>query len=351
MKRAWRPPRRPLPLPLALPLPLPLLLLLVVAATPALADDKSEAEALFKKAKKLHGDKRYADACPMFEKSDALDSGIGAKLNVAKCYEDWGMLARAHRWYVDAERMARDASDKRASKIRELIDKLDPDVPRLTINAPDPANPKSLRLEVDGKPAALAKALRVDPGPHEITWRAAGGKPKSKTIAMERGGERELTLDLEAAAEPVATDGPTSKPAEVRVDGADNSSSPSPSTASPGRTRRIIGISLGVAGLAGIGVASYLTLDARASYNDALDAHCMGASNMCDDEGLAITRDARSQANTATIITVASLAAVVGGVVLYLTAPKASKESNRRSALYVSPVVGEHSGIVLGGGF
>ena len=71
-------------------------------ASPAVADKRSEADALFKKAKKLHGEKKYADACPMFEKSDALDPGIGAKLNVAKCYEDWGMLARAYRWYTDA---------------------------------------------------------------------------------------------------------------------------------------------------------------------------------------------------------------------------------------------------------
>src|SRR5687768_1406652 len=97
------------------------LLVIALLATPALADNKSDAEALFKKAKKLHADKKYSEACPMFEKSDALDSGIGAKLNVAKCYEDWGMLARAHRWYTDAHKMALDAQDKRAEKIKELI--------------------------------------------------------------------------------------------------------------------------------------------------------------------------------------------------------------------------------------
>src|SRR5690349_3185301 len=94
-----------------------ILFVLLAATQVAHADNKSEADALFKKAKKLHADKKYAEACPMFEKSDALDSGIGAKLNVAKCYEDWGMLARAYRWYADAEKMARDAGDKRASKI------------------------------------------------------------------------------------------------------------------------------------------------------------------------------------------------------------------------------------------
>ncbi len=315
-------------------------LALLLASPAALADKKSDADALFKKAKKLHADKKYADACPMFEKSDALDSGIGAKLNVARCYEDWGMLARAHRWYTDAAAMARDASDKRAPKIRELIDALDPDVPRLTVKAPVDADAKKLEIKVDGKPVEAGKEMRVDPGPHEITWLVAGTK-KSKTIAMERGGERELTLDAKPSGDKVVTTTPPAI-AERPID---------PPRTNPGRTRRIIGVSIGAVGLVGLGVASYLTLDARSSYNDALDTHCMGAKDMCSDEGLRITGDARSQANTATIITVASLVAVVGGVVLYLTAPKGrSKESS--TALYVAPVIGsERAGIVLGAGF
>jgi hypothetical protein len=315
-------------------------LIVAVLATAAHADNKSDADALFKKAKKLHADKKYADACPMFEKSDKLDSGIGAKLNVAKCYEDWGMLARAYRWYTDAEAMARDAKDKRARKIKDLLEGLDSDVPRLTLKAPDGVDANTLAIEVDGKPIDAGTEMRVDPGPHEITWRA-NGKTKSKTIAMERGGERELTLDVR----PAATD-----KVVVRTD--DERGEPMPSTPSrPGRGRRIIGISIGAAGLVGLGVASYLTLDARSTYNDALDAHCMGATDMCSDEGLRLTGDARSQANLATVVTIASLVVLAGGVVLYLTAPSGKPEANR-SALYVAPVVGgDAGGIVFGGGF
>lgn len=314
-------------------------LLLLLLASPALADKKSEADALFKKAKKLHADKKYADACPMFEKSDALDSGIGAKLNVAKCYEDWGMLARAHRWYVEAVQMAKRANDKRAPKIQELIDNLDGEVPRLTIRLPANTDAAALRVELDGKPAPIAEETRVDPGPHEIVWQV-GGKRKSKTIAMERGGERELTLDIKPAA--------TDTPVAARSDG---SGVDEPTPPRPGRTRRILGVSLGAAGLVGLGVASYLTLDARSTYNDALDTHCMGAKDMCSDEGLRITGDARSRANTATVISIASLVVVAGGVVLYLTAPSARRESEQ-SALYVSPMLTEHAGgVVLGGGF
>ncbi|MBA3499312.1 MAG: hypothetical protein H0T65_03005, partial [Deltaproteobacteria bacterium] len=313
-------------------------------ATRALADKKSEADALFKIAKKLHCDKKYAEACPMFEKSDALDPGIGAKLNVAKCYEDWGMLARAHRWYTDAEAMAASANDKRADKIRELITAIDSDVPRLTLKLPEGADAATAEVKLDGKSAALGKEQRVDPGPHEITWRVEG-KTKSKTIPMERGGARELTLDMRSVGgSGGSSDGDVSAPVDkaVVVD----------SPPAPGRTRRIIGISVGAAGLVGMGVATYLTLDARSKYNGAIDTHCMGSKDMCSDEGLSITSDARSQANIATVVTIVSLAAIGGGIVLYLTAPKGEARESNKSALYVSPVVsGDMGGFVFGGGF
>jgi hypothetical protein len=319
------------------------LVAIVAFASPALADNKSEAEALFKKAKKLHGDKKYAEACPMFEKSDKLDPGIGAKLNVAKCYEDWGMLARAYTWYVDAEKMAKDAGDKRADKIHELVEAIDSEVPRLTLKLPDGASGDKAEVKLDGKSIELGKEHRVDPGPHEITWLVEGDK-KSKTIPMERGGERELTLDMKAVAGGGGNGGGgTSKP---------DKGQPKPDEpASPGRGRRIAGIAVGSAGIVGIGVASVLTLSARSKYKDALEAHCMNDKTMCSDEGLSKTGDARSQANVATVITIVSLAAVAGGIVLYVTAPKGEKaESNK--TVYVSPVVTEDGGgLVIGGGF
>ena len=317
------------------------LAVLLACATPALADNKSEADSLFKKAKKLHGDKKYSEACPMFEKSDALDPGIGAKLNVAKCYEDWGMLARAFRWYTDAEQMASAANDKRADKIKELISAIDSDVPRLTLKLPDGANAAKAAVKLDGKPAQLDKELRVDPGPHVIAWLADGQK-KTKTIPMERGGGRELTLDMRSTGGGGEGGGGAQVDKPVVVD--------APSR--PGRTRRIVGLSLGAAGLVGMGVATYLTLDARSTYNDALGTHCMDSKDLCSDEGLSITSDARRQANIATVITIVSLAAIGGGIVLYLTAPKGEARESDKTGLFVAPIVsGVMGGLVLGGGF
>lgn len=312
-------------------------------ASPAFAETK--ADALFKKGKQLLAEKRYAAACEAFEESDKLDPGIGAKLNVAKCFEEWGKLTKALVWYKQAEEAAIKQKDEREAKIKELIAALDTDIPRLTIRVPPKANLKGAGVRLNGTPVEkFDEPILLDPGPHEVQY-IVNNETRKKTIQLERGGERELTLELTLI--PEAID-----------DKKQQEKKPPPPPPSPGRTRRIIGISMAGAGVVGLGVASYLTLDARGTYKDALDAHCGGMANGCNDEGLRITKDARSQANTATIITLASVAVAAGGVVLYLTAPKSSPNERRRDdeeeedaeARYIMPVVGPGVGGVVWGG-
>lgn len=308
-------------------------------ASPVLAETK--ADALFKKGKQLLAEKRYAAACEAFEESDKLDPGIGAKLNVAKCFEEWGKLTKALAWYKQAEESASKQKDDREPKIKELIASLDSEIPRLTIRVPPKANLKGAGVRLNGTPVEkFDEPMLLDPGPHEVQY-IVDGETRKKTIQLERGGERELTLELPLIPEAIDD----KKQAERK---------PPPPPPSPGRTRRIIGISMAGAGVVGLGVASYLTLDARSTYKDALDMHCGGMTNGCNEEGLRITKDARGQANTATIITLASVAVAAGGVVLYLTAPKHAAEERpadeEEEARYLMPVVGPGVGGVVWGG-
>ncbi len=104
---------------------------------------------------------------------------------------------------------------------------------------------------------------------------------------------------------------------------------PHAGASSPGQGRRIASFALMGAGALSMGVSGYLALGARGDYRSALDAHCMGAKDMCDDEGLKLTQDARSRANLGTVFALVGVAMVGGGVVLYLTSPSAR---TRRSA-------------------
>src|SRR5204862_472755 len=62
----------------------------------------------------------------------------------------------------------------------------------------------------------------------------------------------------------------------------------------------------------------------------ALEAHCMGESDMCTPTGLDLTHHARGQANVATVISIASALAIGGGVYLYLSAPTGHKPMRAR---------------------
>lgn len=323
------------------------LVVVVLAAGTAGANNKDKADALFKHGKKLMGEKRYADACEAFEKSNKLDPGIGTQLNIAKCYEEWGKTGQAFLAYQQAEKMAKDAHDDRTPKIHELVEDLDSQAPRLTIKLPKDATTEGLTVTLDGDPVTkFGEPFVVDPGPHTIQYAVAGGEKKDKVVPIERGGDSEVTLDVpKAGSTPDTT-------ATTKPDVTPMPEKPIDKLPPPGRNQRLGGIVLGGAGVIAIGVSSILTLSARSKYNDAIDAHCGGMQTTCDDEGLTLTHDARSTANTATVVFIAGTAAVAGGVVLYLLAPEGESVEPEKAARYIVPTVSPTSaGVVLGGRF
>jgi tetratricopeptide (TPR) repeat protein len=146
---------------------------LLLVSSVAAADNAAKADALFNKGKKLQNEKRFSDACPTFEEVDKLDPGIGAKLNVAKCYEEWGRLATAYSWYEQALAMAVSTKDDRLPKIKQLADTLDVDVPRLKVNVPEGANPDrrddhARRQAARGGQAQQRSARRSGPAPRRV---------------------------------------------------------------------------------------------------------------------------------------------------------------------------------------
>jgi hypothetical protein len=311
----------------------------LLVASVASADKTGKADELFKRAKKLLGEHKYAEACAKFEESYQLDPGIGGELNVGKCYEEWGKLARAYHAYIEAERQAKAANDPRQSKIHDLVAAIEPTVPRLQIHLPPGADTTGLSVSVDGQPVPtsdLETAHLVDPGPKQVDYTAAGVK-KQKLVPVERGSTAEVTLDLPAKKTEVA-DKPEPPEGDAKPE-------PKPAVEHdvPGHGQRIAGIAVGAAGIVGVGVASYLALSARSSYNDALTADCMGMKTMCDPAGLTATHDARTRANIATVVGAVGIAAIAGGIVLYVLAPDASSNEH---AFYVAPT---SNGIAFGG--
>jgi len=311
----------------------------------------ARADQLFRRGKRLLAQKNYPEACRAFEQSDKLDPGIGAKLNVAKCYQEWGKLATAWRWYLDAENMATGARDDRAKKIHALVEELDPTVPRLTVKAPPGANLDGVLVKLDGAAfeiTGLGIAQRVDPGPHEVETTIAGVR-QNKVVPVERGGAAEIVLEVPTVADKRATG---ARPPATRTAG----TAPAAPAAGeqtprdPGRTRRLVGLGVAGAGAIAMGIAGLVTLSARSDYRAALAKDCQGATDLCNADGLAVTHSALHRANVATVVTLTGLVAVAGGLIAGLTAPKAPRASEH--ALYLAPSVGADGGtLVFGGAF
>jgi tetratricopeptide (TPR) repeat protein len=307
-------------------------------AAPAFAD---KADELFKQGKKLMAEKKFAEACPKLEKSFEIDATIGTELNIGRCYEEWGKLGKAYRAYTDALKRADEAKDNRAPKIKELIAKLEPSVPHLVIHIPEGAETAGLQVAIDGVAVTdLTAPQLVDPGPKSIEYALGSGPRKSKLVPMERGGTSEITLELPKA---------KTEKVEKVSDKVVVAPKPVPEAPAPnvGHGQRVAGVVIAGAGVVTVGISTYLALAARSKYNDALAANCMGMTNACNMQGLTDTHDARSAANTATIIGGVGVAALAAGIIVYVIAPHASSTEH---ALYVAPTA-NGTGLAFGGRF
>jgi len=105
---------------------------------------------------------------------------------------------------------------------------------------------------------------------------------------------------------------------------------------SPGRGRRILGITVGAIGIAALGVGTAFGLSASSKKSDATNGHCNDKFQCTDQAGVDLVKDAQSAATISTVAIGIGVAAVAGGVILFLTAPK----DPEKQALRVTPVVG-----------
>jgi tetratricopeptide (TPR) repeat protein len=316
--------------------------LAVIATATVASAQSSKADVLFKRGKKLLDEKKYAQACAAFEASQRAEPTIGTQLNIARCYEEWGKLATAYDAFAEALRQAEADGDDRLPRIQERIDAIEPTVPTLVIR-PD-SRPVDLEVRLDGKQLAsgeLGVPHRLDPGDHLVEYRVGDGDRKRIKVTLAASDHETVTLEKLAA---LQVGGPVEEALEPDDEPVEEKPDPT-----RGRTRRIIGVSLAAVGVVGIGISTWVVLDARADYRAALAAHC-NADRMCDDIGLDETRAARRRANIGTVLFSTGLAAVAGGVILYLTAPEPTHRE--RSGLHLTPVVTpDATGVVLSGAF
>jgi serine/threonine-protein kinase len=323
----------------------------MLLATPVLAqpapDQKAAAQALFEQGRDLVEQRHFAEACPKLAESQKLDPGLGTMLWLADCLENNGQTASAWATFSEAASTAAVARDKREQIARDRVKKLAGMLSRLTIQVPQDAAAQGLVVKRDGIDVGTAEwglPVPVDPGVHSVAASAPGRTPWTTTVQLPLGPTtQQVTVPLLETAEPVAGADDAAGPvdAAVPLDAArsvdtaqpSNAVAPAPAPESPaaatreeeapGNTQRVLGLALGGLGLVGLGFGTYFSFHAKSTYDGAASSgHCQ-PNDQCDATGTQERNDAFSQATVATITLGLSAAAVVGGVVVYLLAPRA----------------------------
>jgi len=297
-------------------------------------DSKAAAEELFVRAKELVAAKDYARACPMFAESLRLDRGVGVMLHLAACYERAGKPASAWAQFREAEQRATLERDARADVARRRADALEPKLYRVTIAVAPTSDVPGLAIERDGifiERPQWGAAVPIDPGDHRIVATAPDKVRFEATITVPtEKGEATLTIPPLADAAVPQEVAPPARPATPIVD-------TRPAGADPGRARRIVAIAVAGAGVVSIGIGGYFGLHASSLLGDSNDGgHCR-PDNHCDATGASLRHDAQSAGNVSTVLLGVGLAAVAGGAVLYLTAPKRAATKAPAPSIAVRP--------------
>ncbi|NUP04481.1 MAG: PEGA domain-containing protein [Polyangiaceae bacterium] len=195
---------------------------LVVIATPiAVAHaqggrDPAAAQALFDKGVELQKAGDWTGACAKFDASMKLDPSVGTQINLARCADHDGLIARAWAEFKRAKVLNQEtAGAQRKKEIDAYLDqeiaKLETRLPHVTVKLSP--QPEGARVERDGAlipVSGLGQTVPIDPGSHTFSASATGYKTATKTVEIAEGATLEVVLEL--VADPTAPPTPDAPP-------------------------------------------------------------------------------------------------------------------------------------------
>src|SRR5579859_6529384 len=193
---------------------------------------------------------------------------------------------------------------------------------------------------MDGQPlpdALAGKPVRLDPGEHRFSFEADGMSRVEKTFTLREGekGRRE-TVVFAAVPSPApaaavrAADDTKEQPSREERPREEARPSPSPTSSSRVPVLAYVAGGIGVAGLA-LGIGAGLTASSR---NSTLQGEC--PHNVCPSSAQPDIDAFRTWRDWSTAGYVVAALGLVGGVVLWLTAPKSSG-GDRAAQLWIGP--------------
>jgi hypothetical protein len=322
------------------------------AGPPGRSNDKVAAEALFEQGRALAAQGKYAEACPRFADSERLDPSSGTLLNLANCYEKLGRTATAWATYREAASAASAAG--RADNLgiaQRHADALAPKLAKLTATVAQGVDGLVVRRDgVEMPRSEWGAPIPIDSGSHTVEAEAPGYKTWSTDVDVPQDGALVTVAvpALEAAPVPPAPPAPAPTPAAGPMDasGQGAAAGAEGASGSVGSGQRVAGAVIAAVGIAGLGASGVFAVLAKNGYSDSL-ANCQTNNpGLCNATGVSQRNDARTDGNIASVAFGVGAAALVGGVIVWLTAPRAP--SAGAASLVVAPTLG---GAVVQGAF
>jgi hypothetical protein len=335
--------------------------------------DPAAAQTLFERGVEALKSNDWDGACKSFEGSMKLDPSVGAQINLARCAEHNGQVARAWADFKKAKALnAETPLAKRKANVDSYVDgelkKLEARLPWVT-----------LRLKVtdaDGKPVAptavagltitrddtvvpregLDVAVPVDPGKHVFKATAPGFHPSTVEVTFAEGARQEAMLALVGAAPGIEV--PVPPPGQPP-----GAPTPPPPAKTESETSPLlwVGIAVGSAGVASLivaGITGGIAASDRGTLDDFVDGgDCIeeGGTIACNDDVKAEAHDALSRGETMSLVNTVTLFAGAGlavtGVVLAVVGATSGGSTDEK-AVSVVPVVGPDAlGVTVTGSF
>lgn len=214
---------------------------------------RAELNAMYKQARSLQDESRYADALPLFQQVASELNSPNAMLEAGRCLHKMGRNVEAYETMQATERLAIDRA-KTESRYTPVIDAareelaaIEKEVGRLTVSVAP-----SGTLEVNGKARIPGETVVVAPGVAHVAVQAQGFAPVRRDVEVPAGAHKEVLIELVPA---VASPVPSPQPAPPSPPRTSPEPAAPPPTVSRGGGARIAGYAV-----LGLGVGGWVTL-------------------------------------------------------------------------------------------
>ena len=304
------------------------LIAVLTATAPALAQQESVAESLFRQAREEMKRGEPAAACPKFEESYRLDPSVGTLLNLALCEEALGNTATAWtklRQFLDSA----PAGDDRLPVAQAKIAKLEAELPwvHLVIDGVDEQMIVQLD-DVELRNASLSQSIPVNPGEHLVRVKRPTGEANETVFRIHPAEKLDVRIAAPARlAPPLMPPGYMPPRAHVDQPPRKQSASPAANTTSNIRSgERAVAYGLGAVGVAGLitsGVFGLMALHDRNVVHEQCPKH------ECEDQaGLdTAASGARNEKVANVAFVVGTIGLVTGGILFWHSGRTTAKVS------------------------